>query len=303
MWDRTPFRTPIFCRRHLPAEARRMRYRPAGNFGEIGGFARGGHAKYNSLQALFRSQTGAIDIPGGLHLEPFDRQRRTGQLVGQLQPASNYRSDRSRVWTRATPTSIVRISSWRMKCCTSQAATIQQTCAADTGWMGGQQHLHDGRRQLPHHLYQWRSFGCSGQRREQWSERPCGNRLPGEPAAAGDSNQLHCGTDWKYIREPAALYSQRISYSEPSPLTSRAAGPAQGAPNTNFDGQLAKNWYIKEKYRIKFSMDFFNLFNHPNFNSSNLEGSLTIHPLLSTAEVRTEHMARLVVQPITSLAG
>jgi len=39
------------------------------------------------------------------------------------------------------------------------------------------------------------------------------------------------------------------------------------------DFQLAKNWMIKEKYRIKFSMDFFDLFNHPNFNTSNLEGS------------------------------
>ncbi|HEU4983293.1 MAG TPA: hypothetical protein VFT88_11485, partial [Acidobacteriaceae bacterium] len=29
----------------------------------------------------------------------------------------------------------------------------------------------------------------------------------------------------------------------------------------------------KERYRVKFSMDFFNLFNHPNFNSANLEGS------------------------------
>ena len=34
--------------------------RPANNFGEIGGFARGGHATYNSLQVLFRAQTGAF---------------------------------------------------------------------------------------------------------------------------------------------------------------------------------------------------------------------------------------------------
>jgi hypothetical protein len=37
------------------------------------------------------------------------------------------------------------------------------------------------------------------------------------------------------------------------------------------DGQLAKNWMIKEKFRVKFAMDFFDLFNHPNFNSGNLE--------------------------------
>ena len=32
--------------------------RPAFNFGQIGGFARGGHASYHSLQTLFRSQLG-----------------------------------------------------------------------------------------------------------------------------------------------------------------------------------------------------------------------------------------------------
>jgi hypothetical protein len=57
----------------------------------------------------------------------------------------------------------------------------------------------------------------------------------------------------------------------PSNLASR--GSCFGAPNTNVDAQLAKNWSIKEKYQIKFSMDFFDLFNHPNFNSANLEGS------------------------------
>ena len=34
-------------------------FRPAFNYGMIGGFARGGHASYNSLQVLFRAQTGA----------------------------------------------------------------------------------------------------------------------------------------------------------------------------------------------------------------------------------------------------
>jgi hypothetical protein len=39
------------------------------------------------------------------------------------------------------------------------------------------------------------------------------------------------------------------------------------------DAQLAKNWEIKERYRIKFSFDFFDFLNHPNFNSSGLEGA------------------------------
>ena len=49
-------------------------------------------------------------------------------------------------------------------------------------------------------------------------------------------------------------------------------GSCFGAPTTNLDGQLAKNWQIKERYRVKFAMDFFDLLNHPNFNSNALEG-------------------------------
>jgi hypothetical protein len=50
-------------------------------------------------------------------------------------------------------------------------------------------------------------------------------------------------------------------------------GVCFGSPNTNADFQLAKNWNVAEKLRVKFSMDFFDLFNHPNFNSGNLEGT------------------------------
>jgi hypothetical protein len=57
------------------------------------------------------------------------------------------------------------------------------------------------------------------------------------------------------------------------PKNLAARGICTGSPNTNLDGQLAKNWTVGEKLRVKFSMDFFDLFNHPNFNSSNLENT------------------------------
>ena len=34
---------------------------------------------------------------------------------------------------------------------------------------------------------------------------------------------------------------------------------------TNIDFSLGKNWKVKEKYRIQFRAEFFNLLNHPNF--------------------------------------
>jgi hypothetical protein len=48
-------------------------------------------------------------------------------------------------------------------------------------------------------------------------------------------------------------------------------GYCYGPDYRNVDAQLAKNWLLKERFRIKFSLDFFNLFNHANFIGSNLE--------------------------------
>jgi hypothetical protein len=47
-------------------------------------------------------------------------------------------------------------------------------------------------------------------------------------------------------------------------------GTCYGPNFRNIDFQLAKNWYFKEHYRVKFSMDFFNAFNHPNFTGNDL---------------------------------
>ena len=57
------------------------------------------------------------------------------------------------------------------------------------------------------------------------------------------------------------------------PANMERHGSCFGAPTTNLDFQLAKNWQIHENYRLKFAMDFFDLFNHPNFNSNGLEGT------------------------------
>jgi hypothetical protein len=54
-----------------------------------------------------------------------------------------------------------------------------------------------------------------------------------------------------------------------------ARGYCYGPHTRNFDMQLAKNWYFKERFRIKFSLDFFNMFNHANFNTNGLANGYT----------------------------
>jgi hypothetical protein len=44
-----------------------------------------------------------------------------------------------------------------------------------------------------------------------------------------------------------------------------------GGPNfNNTDFSVAKNWAVHERLTIKFNLDFFNLWNHPNFNPGSL---------------------------------
>jgi hypothetical protein len=50
-------------------------------------------------------------------------------------------------------------------------------------------------------------------------------------------------------------------------------GACEGPHYVNADMELSKNWQIKERFRLRFSMDFFNAFNHPNFDATWIQGT------------------------------
>ncbi len=50
-------------------------------------------------------------------------------------------------------------------------------------------------------------------------------------------------------------------------------GACQGPHYVNADFELSKSWQIKERFRLRFSMDFFNAFNHPNFDAQYIQGT------------------------------
>jgi hypothetical protein len=87
-----------------------------------------------------------------------------------------------------------------------------------------------------------------------------------------DTTGVSCDSDQsgRQILNPAAFTV--IGYTIGTPGTA-PRGYCFGPDYRNVDMQLAKNWTFKEKYRIKFSMDFFNLFNHANFYGTQLEAS------------------------------
>ena len=262
-------------------------YRPAYNFGEIGGFARGGHASYNSLQALFRSQVGPSTFQaaytwshsigdveldnssGSVNQEAITDQYRPGLDRGNtninrpnifvanevlfLPKLANYNKlvqntvggwEFNSIFTAAQGSSFSVFSSGASGACTNyypwnySDATLASTCVP--GYSSG--------------LSALVGTGYTNNQRPLVTSTPCSEGKNGP-------NLLN----WSHF----TLVGYQIG-TFPNNLAPR--GDCFGAPNTNMDAQLAKNWYIKEKVRIKFSMDFFDLFNHPNFNSSNLEG-------------------------------
>jgi hypothetical protein len=252
-------------------------FRPAGNFALIGGFARGGHANYQSLQALFRTQTGNFSTfqaaytwshsIANVELDNSSGSLNQQAITDQSNPGldkGNTNINRPNIFVANEVFFLPKLAGenkWMQYTLGSWEANSIVTLAEGSnlsiftnGGVAGAPVLVNGVEE---------SSGLSALVGTGYQNnlRPLATRLSATAGRGGDQfvNPQH------YTLQGYALGTF------PSDMASR--GSAVGAPNTNVDFQLAKNWMIKEKYRIKFSMDFFDLFNHPNFNTANLEGS------------------------------
>ncbi|MGC1423276.1 MAG: carboxypeptidase regulatory-like domain-containing protein [Terracidiphilus sp.] len=246
--------------------------RPANNFGMIGGFARGGHASYNSLQVLFRAQTGSFSTfqaaytwshsignveldnsSGGVNQEAITDQYNPGLDKGntninrpnifvanevlflpKFAAYNRFIQATAGGWEANSIFTMAEGSSFTVFSSGASAATVNGVTGTLNSLVG---------------------TGYTNNQRPLQTNVSCS-------AGKNGPNLLN----WSHF----TLIGYTIG-TFPGNLASR--GTCFGAPNTNVDAQLAKNWMIKETLRVKFSMDFFDLFNHPNFNSSNLEGT------------------------------
>ena len=246
--------------------------RPASNFGSIGGFGRHGHATYHSLQALFRSQMGQSTFQaaytwshsiGDVTLDDssgsFDSQATTVNGMGSLDKG-NTNINRPNIFVMnevyflpkfAKYNQLVQqsIGGWELSSIFTAAHASSLTVFANGGYQ---------------------SSGTDGTTSSVNSLIGTGYAGNNRPLATGTS----CNAGQKENQILNASAFTLIGYTlgtVPSNIAPR--GSCYGAPTTDLDGQVSKNWTVKEKYRIKFAMDFFDLLNHPNFNSSSLEGA------------------------------
>jgi hypothetical protein len=244
-------------------------FRGANNFGTIGEFSRRGHASYHSLQALFRARTsnsssfqaaytwshsiGDVELDnssGGLN-----QQAVTAQGLPSSLDKSNTNINRPQIFVANEVFFLPKL--------TKRSAFVQNTVG---GWELNSIITVETGASL--------SVFTSGASATTNAPGFNLNSLIGtgynnnnRPLATGVG--CNSGVSGNQILNPAAftLVGYHLGTVDPKMA---ARGVCYGPKTRTFDVQMVKNWYFKERFRVKFSMDFFNIFNHTNFSTNGL---------------------------------
>jgi len=92
---------------------------------------------------------------------------------------------------------------------------------------------------------------------------------PQRPLVTGQGCQA--GTGGSQVLNPNAV--TLVGYVIGTiPNNLQPMGYCHGPGYVNTDFSVDKNWKVKERVSIQFRFDFFNLFNHPNFNGGQITG-------------------------------
>ncbi len=256
-------------------------YRPAFNFGGINGFAREGHATYHSLQTLFRSQWGASTFQAAYtwshSLGDVEEDNSSGSANQELPTIQGNNSldkgntniNRPNIFvlnevyylpkfTKANMLVQNSVGGWEFNSIFTAAHASSLSVFSNGSYTnsvpGPPDPVTGAATTLTNTVSQLIGTGYNG------NNRPL---VSGNCNAGQKDNQILNGGAFSLVGYTLGTVPTNIEHR----------GYCYGAPTTDWDAQLAKNWQIKEKYRIKFAMDFFDFLNHPNFNSSGLEGT------------------------------
>jgi hypothetical protein len=263
-------------------------YRPASNFGMIGEFARGGHSSYHSLQALFRSRVGSrstfqASYTWSHSIGDVDLDNSSGSVNQEafIDPA-NTRLNKGNTNVNR-PNIFVANEVFDLPKFSKSNVFVQNALG---GWsINSIINIQSG---ASFSVYSNISQGID----QNATVNPMQIPGAGPCSAANLSNcyQLNSltGTGFGNQQRPDATGVSCNSGQKGNQILNQGAftlvgyqigtvgttgrGTCSGADGRTVDAQLAKNWKFHERYGLKLSFDFFNLFNHPNFNSGNLEG-------------------------------
>jgi hypothetical protein len=241
-------------------------FRPADNFGQILQFEHNGKASYHSLQALFRSRLS--------NFSSFQASYTYSHSIGNVQLDNSSGSVNSQAVTDQAdggldkgntninrPHIFVANEVFFLPKLLKHGALVQNTLG---GWELNSIISVESGASLS--IFSSGASGALGSSLNslQGSGFTSNNRPDIVPGVGCDSGQ-----SGRQILNPNAFTFTGYVIGT---VGNTPRGYCFGPTNRNVDMQLAKNWMFKERFRVKFSLDFFNLFNHANFGGGNLEG-------------------------------
>lgn len=262
-------------------------YRGATNFGQISQYDDGGHATYHSLQGLFRARTGAwgnfqaaytwSHSIGNVQLDNSSGGINSQAVTDQSDPGldkGNTQINRPNIFVAnevlylpklANQNAFVRgaVGGWEANSIISIASGASNSVFANSG-------ITDINAAVDPVIVP----GSAGQ--TLWSGAPityAPNSLMGSGYNSNERPNVVAGIGCNSGQNGYQFYNASaftvVGYQFGT-VGSAGKGICRGPDYRNVDFQLAKNWNFREHYRIKFAMDFFNLFNHPNFAGSSI---------------------------------
>jgi hypothetical protein len=245
--------------------------RPAGNFGTIAEFAKGGHASYHSLQALFRSRLSNFTTVQASYtyshsIADIELDNSSGGISEEAFISPNHAIDKGNSSINR-PQIFVANEVFYLPKLQKSSNLVQESLG---GWeLNSIISIETG---ASVGVFTNGANGACALVLADGSCAPGFNSTLNSLTGNGYSNNnrpdivpgvgCNSGVSGKQILNPAAF--TLVGYAIGT-VGNAPHGYCLGPDNRNVDMQLAKNWIFKEHYRLKFSMDFFNVFNHANF--------------------------------------
>src|SRR6266404_1946440 len=262
-------------------------FRPAGNFGTINYFTRDGHSTYHALQVQFRSKLSNFSTFQAAYTwshtvaDIEEDAANGGASQGSFMDTGNLKAERGNATINRPNIFVLNevfylpklehrnafikdsVGGWEFNTIftaeNGNSITIYQqginpagnTPTAQIDPNASPLQCSFGGKSFPCALNSLTGTGYTN------TQRP--NRATGTSCNSGSSGLQ--------IYNPAAF--TLIGY-QIGTVGNAPRGACQGPHYVNGDMGLYKNWQFKERFRLRFSVDFFNVFNHPNFDAGSI---------------------------------
>jgi hypothetical protein len=264
--------------------------RPAGSFGAINLFSRDGHSSYHSLQVMFRSRLSNFSTFQAAYTwshtiaDIEEDAANGGASQGSFTDIQNLQLDRGNATINRPNIFVMNevfylpklehhgelvrqtVGGWEFNTIftaeNGNSMTVYQNGVGQAG-VGDPSSLLDQNASPLQCTANGVSFPCGV---NSLTGTGYGNNLrPNRIASIGCNSGQH-GQD---IMNPNAFTLIGMSIGT---VGNAGRGVCEGPHYVNADMGLYKNWHFKERFNLRFSMDFFNAFNHANFDANSVQG-------------------------------